>query len=51
MASIGDTYLGFALWAVSLVPAWFVVKEIGVTLGDSKIERERRALNEAQESE
>ncbi|KAL1999196.1 hypothetical protein VTN02DRAFT_4896 [Thermoascus thermophilus] len=51
MASIGDTYLGFALWAVSLLPAWFVVKEIGVTLGDGKIERERRALDEARDSE
>jgi len=48
MASIGNVYLCFALWAVSLAPAWIVIKEIGVTLGDKKVERETRVLTDAQ---
>jgi hypothetical protein len=44
MASVGSVYLNFALWAIALVPAWIVVKEIGVKLGDKKIERESAAL-------
>ena len=41
MGRAGDIYLNFGLWAVALLPAWFVVREIGVTKGDVKIERER----------
>jgi hypothetical protein len=44
MASVGSVYLNFGLWAVALIPAWIVVKEIGVTLGDRKVERESAAL-------
>lgn len=40
IAQVGGVYLNFGLWAVALVPAWIVVKEIGVTLGDKKVERE-----------
>jgi uncharacterized protein (DUF4213/DUF364 family) len=32
MASVGNVYLNFGLWAISLAPAWVVIKEIGVTL-------------------
>lgn len=46
MAAVGNIYLNFGLWAIALFPAWLVVKEIGVTLGDKKIEREARALQE-----
>ncbi|CAH0034799.1 unnamed protein product [Clonostachys rhizophaga] len=28
-ASIGSVYLNFGLWAVSIVPAWFVVSRVG----------------------
>ncbi|PIG85042.1 DUF895 domain membrane protein [Aspergillus arachidicola] len=42
MASVGSVYLNFGLWAISLLPAWLVVKHIGVTLGDKKIQREAR---------
>ncbi|KAK8196026.1 hypothetical protein M8818_007178 [Zalaria obscura] len=42
MGQIGSVYLNFALWAVAIVPAWFVIREIGVTLHDRKIEREAR---------
>ncbi|KAB8067473.1 major facilitator superfamily domain-containing protein [Aspergillus leporis] len=42
MASVGSVYLNFGLWAISLVPAWLVVKDIGATLGDKKVERESR---------
>lgn len=30
MASVGSIYLNFGLWAVSLVPAWTVVRKFGV---------------------
>ncbi|KOC16403.1 hypothetical protein AFCA_004921 [Aspergillus flavus] len=42
MASVGSVYLNFGLWAISLLPAWLVVKHVGVTLGDKKIQRETR---------
>ncbi|KAE8168472.1 major facilitator superfamily domain-containing protein [Aspergillus tamarii] len=42
MASVGSVYLNFGLWALSLLPAWLVVKNVGVTLGDKKIQREAR---------
>lgn len=43
MASVGSIYLNFGLWAIALYPAWLVVKQIGVSLGDKKIERETQA--------
>ncbi|KAH8424462.1 DUF895 domain membrane protein [Aspergillus melleus] len=42
MASVGGIYLNFGLWALSVVPAWIVVREFGVSGEDKKIERERR---------
>ncbi|EAW10006.1 DUF895 domain membrane protein [Aspergillus clavatus NRRL 1] len=44
MGSVGSSYLNFGLWAIALLPAWLVVKEIGVSLGDKKVEREARQL-------
>lgn len=40
MGAVGDIYLNFGLWALALFPAWLVIKEIGVTKGDLKVERE-----------
>ena len=39
MGQVGGVYLNFALWGVSLIPAWFVVKEIGVSLGKVRDEK------------
>lgn len=36
MASVGSIYLNFGLWAVSLLPAWWVIKEFGVTSNDEE---------------
>ena len=47
-ADVGGVYLNFGLWGLALVPGWLVVKEIGVTLGDRKLERERVAFREEQ---
>jgi len=33
MGQVGGIYLNFGLWAISIVPAWFFVKEIGVSIG------------------
>ena len=30
IASVGSTYANFGLWAVALLPAWLVVRTIGV---------------------
>lgn len=38
MASVGGVYLSFGLWAVSLIPAWFVVGKIGVSKDDGEVE-------------
>lgn len=40
MAQTANVYLNFGLWGLSLIPAWLVIKEIGVTLGNKKVERE-----------
>lgn len=40
MAQTANVYLNFGLWGLSLVPAWLVIREIGVTLGDKKLKRE-----------
>lgn len=39
--TIGASALNFGLWGASLVPAWFVVREIGVTL-EGRVEKEAR---------
>jgi hypothetical protein len=39
-------YLNFGLWALALVPGWVLVREIGVTLGDRKVERERDVVRD-----
>ncbi|GES61315.1 DUF895 domain membrane protein [Aspergillus terreus] len=46
MASVGNIYLNFGLWAVSLVPAWLVVRKFGVSMGDRKVLREQRRTGE-----
>ena len=46
MGTVGDIYLNFGLWALALFPAWLVIKEIGVSKGDLKVEREE-ALRDA----
>ncbi|KAK4553794.1 hypothetical protein LTR86_008969 [Recurvomyces mirabilis] len=33
MGEVGAVYLNFGLWAISLIPAWFVVRKIGVSIG------------------
>lgn len=48
MAAFGNVYLNFVLWGISLLPAWLVVKEIGVTLGDAKVQRERQKQEQIQ---
>ncbi|KAJ5554917.1 Major facilitator superfamily domain general substrate transporter [Penicillium sp. DV-2018c] len=40
MAAVGSVYLNFGLWALATLPAWLIVKEIGVAFGDKKISRE-----------
>lgn len=41
MGTFGAVYLNFGLWGLALVPAWLVVKEIGCSLGDRKLKREK----------
>jgi hypothetical protein len=40
MARTGSIYLNFALWAISLYPAWLVISKFGDSLGDKKLARE-----------
>lgn len=47
MASVGSIYLNFGLWALALFPAWLIIREIGVSLADKKVERETRTAMEA----
>lgn len=34
MGQVGAVYMNFGLWAIAIVPAWFVIKEIGVSKGN-----------------
>lgn len=47
MASVGSIYLNYGLWALSLVPAWLVIRQIGVSLGDRKVARELERSEES----
>jgi hypothetical protein len=38
IASVGSTYANFGLWAVALLPAWLVVRTIGVKRYNDKSE-------------
>ncbi|KAL3419956.1 major facilitator superfamily transporter [Phlyctema vagabunda] len=40
IGEVGGVYINFGLWGLALIPGWFVIKEIGVSLGDKKLERE-----------
>lgn len=48
---MGGVYLNFGLWAISLFPAWLVIRQIGYTLGDRKINREAMAIEEKVDDE
>lgn len=39
MGQVGNVYLNFGLWGIALIPAWYVVREIGVTGLDDRIFR------------
>ncbi|KAL1957862.1 hypothetical protein VTO42DRAFT_5427 [Malbranchea cinnamomea] len=47
MTSPGNIYLNFGLWGLALLPAWLVVRQIGVGSRDTKIERETRERESA----
>lgn len=46
MAGYGSVFFNFGLWAIALYPAWLVIKQIGVELGDKKTERESKTISE-----
>ena len=48
MGEVGTVYLNFGLWGLSLIPAWFVVKEIGVTIGRLKDSKEADEVSSAE---
>ncbi|RDW85259.1 putative DUF895 membrane protein-2 [Coleophoma cylindrospora] len=49
-ADVGGVYLNFGLWGLALIPGWLVVRHIGVTLGDRKLEREVESSSQSIES-
>lgn len=51
MAAVGSVYLNFGLWAIAILPAWLIVKQVGVDFGDKKIARETPGLREAVDHE
>ena len=40
MAQVGGVYLNFGLWAFAVLPAWIVIRGIGVVPGDRKVDLE-----------
>ncbi|EGP86870.1 unnamed protein product [Zymoseptoria tritici ST99CH_1A5] len=47
MGEVGCVYLNFGMWAVAVIPAWFVIREIGVSTGkiiDKRSEDEVREV-------
>lgn len=51
MASVGNIYLNFGLWAIAILPAWLIVRQVGHAFGDKKIDRETRALRDTSDNE
>ncbi|KAJ5215707.1 uncharacterized protein N7498_002114 [Penicillium cinerascens] len=51
MASVGNIYLNFGLRAISIFPAWLIVRQVGRAFGDKKIGRETRALRDTSDNE
>lgn len=51
MGEVGCVYLNFGLWGVSLIPAWFVIKEIGAKYSKAKGNYHRNRVVDAVESE
>lgn len=51
MASVGSVYLNFGLWAIAILPAWLIVREVGSVFGDKKIDRETRAVHETSDNQ
>lgn len=51
MAAVGSIYLNFGLWAIAILPAWLIVKQIGGDFGDKKIERETPGLRDGSDHE
>ncbi|RDW77902.1 putative DUF895 membrane protein [Coleophoma crateriformis] len=49
-ADVGGVYLNFGLWGLALIPGWLVVRHIGVTLGDRKLEREVESSSQSIDS-
>lgn len=43
MGQVGCVYLNFGLWGISLIPAWFVVKNIGTKYSKAKREKSTAA--------
>jgi hypothetical protein len=41
-AEVGSVYLNFSLWFLALAPAWLVIRKIGVSLGDRKVDRDEQ---------
>lgn len=44
MGQAGSVYLNFSMWAVSIVPAWLVIREIG-----NKYSKEKREHKNAED--
>jgi len=51
MASVGNIYLNFGLWASAILPGWLIVRQVGYTFGDKKVDRETRALRDTSGNE
>lgn len=51
MAAVGNPYLNFGLWGLAILPSWLIVKEVGHSFGDKKIEREARALRSTSDNQ
>jgi hypothetical protein len=39
-------YLNFGFWALALLPGGLVMRDIGVTLGDRKVDREENVVRD-----
>ncbi|EGX92983.1 DUF895 domain membrane protein [Cordyceps militaris CM01] len=46
MAQVGSIYLNFGLWAASIIPAWFVLRHIGVTKAGDSDDSEQVSISE-----
>jgi hypothetical protein len=48
LGTVGSSAINFGLWGISVIPAWFVIRKIGIEFGRVALEAEAAAILEGE---